>query len=99
MKLTVNQVYGILNNQHELDALSNDAALKLFRIVVKLEDEFKAEFKAVEKARKEQDQKELNKLAQIEKEVDVPSFTQDELKDQNLLTAKVLRIFRPIISV
>lgn len=99
MKLTVNEVFGILNNQHELDALRNDAALKFFRIVVKLEDEFKAEFKAVDKAKKEQDQKELDKLAQIEKEVDVPSFTQDELKDQNLLTAKVLRIFRPIISV
>lgn len=98
MKLTLDQAYGILNNQSELDGLKNDGALKFFRIIVLLENEFKAEFKAVQKAQKDKDAKELDRLARIEKEIDFEPITQQDLKEQGLLTVKNLRLFRAIIE-
>lgn len=97
--MTLGVAFHILQNIDQLDGLKNDAALKLFRITTAIEDSIKAERKAVQKAREDNDTEELDRLSNIEVDVEFEPLTQDDLKTHNLLTAKILRQFSPIIDL
>lgn len=97
--MTLGVAFHILQNISELDGLKNDAALKLFRITTAIEDSIKAERKAVEKAQKDNDTQELDRLSNLDVEAEFEPLTEKDLKEHGLLTAKILRQFSPIIDV
>ena len=97
--MNLSEAYHVYSKQQDLDELRNDGALAFFRIMCAIEDTFKAEFKAVAKAQKENNTKELERLSGIEKDIEFEPLTEQHLKDSDLLTAQILRDFRPIMNV
>lgn len=97
--MTLGVAFHLLRNIDKFDGLKNDAALKLFRITTAIEDSIKAERKAVQKAREDNNTDELDRLSNIEVDVEFEPLTQDDLKTHDLLTAKILRQFSPIIDL
>lgn len=97
--MTLGVAFHLLRNIDQFDGLKNDAALKLFRITTAIEDSIKAERKAVQKAREDNNTDELDRLSNIEVDVEFEPLTQDDLKTHDLLTAKILRQFSPIIDL
>lgn len=109
MKIKISYRTGALMNtaiRQDCQAVKGDLMLRLFEMESTIVDAFKAVEKTQEKleerlneskdsAERREIEKELDELFKTEKELDLPHFYKDELKDH--LSLWSWRIFKPLI--